>query len=188
MIAHLAPHYAHLYTHLGLTTWSNGSGLLIASKAAIAGFEQSNLSHTIFELKANPQDEASSLRVVAALLNSNEQARNLLADLKTKSVALPTLFVGETKADIATFLYDTGEESTNSNGNLAKQYDGSFTGEDLKENRIAPLKYEAGLPVVPNKLQYQKSEIIEGFDPSYNTRKAITDNHAVLATLAVTHK
>lgn len=199
MIKELESHYAHFFIHIGAKAAGNLSGYLIATKAAVHNFAYTNFSSSekdapngfaTFELKTHRGDKIPSIRMIAARLDEEMdlQERELVKTLAKQKRPLSTLFVGATQKDLSHLLHYTFEGDTHSD-ELAKQYNPLAKAAGSTKNLIALFRYRSDtqLPVQENKIDCKKSEPVRGFDESYNTRTAIADNHAVIASLQFKH-
>lgn len=159
------------------------------------------------EIKASPEDSAPCARIIGTQLSFGKdrglerqmQIAQIVDTLAREKLAMPTLFVGSLNLDrdgsdegafLSRYLYHSylDAKPTHSDelvSQWAPIYDGQEASSDFisffKRNPVSDCRV---FPVVERKIQLLDSHLVRGFDENYDTKKALSDHHAVVTTVS----
>lgn len=198
IIDRLKDQYVHFFTHM------RGSGCMVITKCNVQHFSYSDQDKTEeFAIKANPQDALPCVRFYGTQLDRGEEAKQKRMDKVTQIVeafaketlALPTFMIMN-NADrdcpvegvhLSKFLHHSyrGEVPTHTD-QLVKQWDPKLKDQEsfhfislFKRN----IPDGRTLPVIEKGIRMIDCHLVEAYDETYNTQKALSNSHGVVTVI-----
>ena len=212
LIERLKDRYAHFFMHLGKSVMGSVGGCMVISKCGVHSFSNTEFTtndwtlkrgYAVLEVKASPKDELPAARVIGTHLihYDDERGRStrvkqiaqIVDHIARQRLSLPTLLAGDLNIErdkeegeiLLPYLRHgyTHSENTASN-KLVWQWDqkkrGTF-GETI--DYISLFKERLSLPVIENGIEFKDCHLSPAFDENYDTRTALSDHHAIVATI-----
>jgi endonuclease/exonuclease/phosphatase family metal-dependent hydrolase len=212
LIERLTNRYAHFFFHLGKTIMGSVGGCMVLSKCGIHYFSNTDFStnnwklkrgFSILEIKASPQDNLPIARIIGTHLihtddekgrsNRLKQISQIIEHIRKEKLALPTFLAGDLNIErdgeegkvLLPYLHHgfTQPEPTCTN-RLVWQWDRnaqSVWNETI--DYISLFKEQASIPVVEKGIEFTDCHLSRAYDENYDTRIALSDHHAVVATV-----
>jgi endonuclease/exonuclease/phosphatase family metal-dependent hydrolase len=204
IVERLKDRYAHFFLHLGGNAMGSVGGGMILSKCAVHGFTNTSfvnndwtLTRTFaaIEIKAKPQDPNPCARVIGTHLIHNDNAKRMVQvaqivhAVAQKALAVPTVLAGDLNLE-----RDLPEEGGVLNAHLRHGYVGD---QPTCTNELVRQWDPAGVSVPNQTIDYislfkdtarqaalVNTRLVKAFDDTFNTNTALSDHHALVATLS----
>jgi endonuclease/exonuclease/phosphatase family metal-dependent hydrolase len=203
LMGRLGTSYAHMFAHLGANVMGSVSGEMVFSKCAVHKFTNTsfanndwtlNRTFTTLEIKARPEDEAPCARIIGThfIHDHNakrlEQVAQIVHSVARERLALPTVLTGDLNLErdkpseggvLNEHLHQgyLGQEPTCTN-KLTHQWNPQ--GEPAPEETIDDIRL---FRIPGQNAQLANVRLSKAFDATYNTKTALSDHHALVATL-----
>ena len=212
LIERLKDRYAHFFFHLGKSVMGSVGGCMVLSKCGIHTFSNTEFTtndwtlkrgFAALEVKASPKDDAPVARVIGTHLihYDDERGRSvrvkqiaqIIDHIARQRLALPTILAGDLNIErdkeegeiLLPYLRHgyTRPESTATN-RLVWQWDQSkhgTYGETI--DYISLFRERLSLPVIESGIEFTDCHLSSAYDENYDTRTALSDHNAVVATI-----
>ncbi len=214
LIERLKDKYAHFYFHMGKTVFGSVGGIMVLSKCAPYSFTHTEFEtndwtlkrgFAALEIKARPSDRSPCARIIGThFIHGDEptdragrvrQLAQMVDHLAKETFSLPTLLAGDLNIErdgeegrqLLPFLEHgyKGPDATCTN-RLVAQWDckaKSVWSETI--DYISLFKERKELAVSKEKAEFETCYLSPAFDNTFNTRTALSDHHAVVATVNI---
>ena len=212
LFARLENRCSHFFFHLGQTVMGSVGGCMLLSKCAVHRFSNTDFSTNDWKLKrgfaslevtASPKDAAPVARIIGThLIHGDEesdrsvrvkQVAEIVDYLARQQLALPTILAGDFNIErdeeegkiLLPYLRHgyTAAKPTCTNY-LVMQWDQkakSVWNETI--DYVSLFKERSSLPVVEKGVEFADCHISPAYDEKYDTRTALSDHHAIVATI-----
>lgn len=212
LIRRLKDSYAHFYLHLGKSVMGSVGGCMVLTKCAVHRFSNTDFSTNNWKLKRgfamleigkSPESEIPSARIIGTHLIHGTQEKDreirvkqvaqIVDHVARQELAIPTVLAGDFNID------RDGEEAeilrpylrhgyilpeATATNRLVEQWNPKAKGvEDETIDYISLFKERQSFPVIETGVQFTECYLSLAFDETFDTRTALSDHHAVVATI-----
>jgi len=212
LIERLKDRYAHFFFHLGKTVMGSVGGIMVLSKCGVHRFSNTDFSTSdwslkrgfaVLEIKAAPDDLQPAARIIGTHLihHDNEHGRavrmkqlaQIVDHIASQNLSLPTFLIGDLNVErdkdegkiLLPYLRHgfVNSESTCTN-RLVSQWDckaKSVWNETI--DYVSLFRERPSFPVIEKGIEFTDCRLSYAYDETYDTKTALSDHHAVVATV-----